>query len=303
MVLDDTLFHRYGAKTHAVFWQHDGSAKGRDGIGRGNCFVVVGLAVTVPLLARAVCLPVLFGLHVPKSGISKPDAARTLVGLLARALPERTIHVVADAAYRGPARRTLPGNTTFTTRPAPSAVLHALPPGPTGRRGHPAWKGPRLGTCTDLAATPPGAHDHGDPLRQDRHRAHRHPHLPVVGLAARTPVTVVPVKDTDPTRPYDIAPVSTDTGIAAETITARYADRWSVDDQGLQDPDRHRRRRQPAPPCGRTQRALRDAGPDHPRPVVRRAWHRRNGPSRRPRPSTLEPQEDPHQHRRTSTAA
>jgi hypothetical protein len=29
MMVDDTLFHRYGAKTHGVFWQHDGSAKGR----------------------------------------------------------------------------------------------------------------------------------------------------------------------------------------------------------------------------------------------------------------------------------
>ena len=82
VVVDDTLFHRYGKATHGVFWQHDGSAKGRDGIGRGNCFVVVGLVVTVPFLARAVCLPVLFRLHIPTSGASKPDAARALVGLL-----------------------------------------------------------------------------------------------------------------------------------------------------------------------------------------------------------------------------
>jgi SRSO17 transposase len=127
VVVDDTLFHRYGKATHGVFWQHDGSAKGRDGIGRGNCFVVVGLVVTVPFLARAVCLPVLFRLHIPTSGASKPDAARALVGLLARAFPERAIHVVADAAYRGPAWRTLPGTTTFTARLAANAVLYALP--------------------------------------------------------------------------------------------------------------------------------------------------------------------------------
>jgi DDE superfamily endonuclease len=92
VVVDDTLFHRYGSKTHGVFWQHDGSAKGRDGIGRGNCFVVVGLIVTVPFMTRPVCLPVLFRLYIPKSGVSKPDAARVLVGLLARAFPERSIH-------------------------------------------------------------------------------------------------------------------------------------------------------------------------------------------------------------------
>lgn len=228
-VVDDTLFHRYGAHTHAVFWQHDGSAKGRDGIGRGNCFVVLGLIVTVPFVTRAICLPILFRLHIPKSGVSKPDAARALVGLLARAFPERRIHVVADAAYRGPAWRRLPHNTTFTTRLAANAVLFALPPGPTGRRGHPAWKGTKLGTCADLAATAAwrttsvtcyGKTDTVDIATRT---------CLWWGSLHRTPVTVVLIKKTDSTRPYDIALVSTDAGATPETITARYADRWSVE--------------------------------------------------------------------------
>jgi hypothetical protein len=205
VVVDDTLFHRYGTKTHGVFWQHDGAAKGRDGIGRGNCFVVVRLIVTVPFLTRPICLPVLFRLHIPKSGVSKPDAARTLVGLLARVFPERTIHVVADAAYRGPAWRTPPGNTTFTTRLASNAVLYALPPAPTGKRGHPAWKGQKLGTCTDLATT----------ARWRTTQVARYGKTATVRITAisclwwgsmhRTPVTVLLVKETDSTRPYDIA--------------------------------------------------------------------------------------------------
>jgi hypothetical protein len=48
-------------------WQHDGSARGRDGIGRGNCFVIAWLVVHVPFLSRAVFLPVLFRLHIPNS--------------------------------------------------------------------------------------------------------------------------------------------------------------------------------------------------------------------------------------------
>jgi SRSO17 transposase len=229
VVVDDTLFHRYGQKTHGVLWQHDGSAKGRDGIGRGNCFVVVGLVITVPFLTRAICLPVLFRLHIPKSGTSKPDAARTLVGLLARAFPERTIDVVADAAYRGQAWRTLPSNTTFTTRLAANAVLYALPPGPTRRRGHPTWKGARLGTCADLAATATWA-----TTSVTRYGKTETVHIATVtclwwGSLHRTPVTVVLVKDTNSTRPYDIALVSTDTGAAPETITSRYADRWSIE--------------------------------------------------------------------------
>jgi SRSO17 transposase len=234
VVVDDTLFHRYGKATHGVFWQHDGSAKGRDGIGRGNCFVAVGLVVTVPFLARAICLPILFRLYIPGSGVSKPDAARALVGLLARAFPERRIHVTADAAYRGPAWRTLPGNTTFTTRLASNAVLHALPPAPTGKRGHPAWKGPRLGTCADLAATAAWR-----TTRVTRYEKTETVHIATVvclwwGSLHRTPVTVVLVRDTDSTLPYDIALVSTDTDADPETIVARYADRWSVE-QSIKD--------------------------------------------------------------------
>lgn len=234
VVVDDTLFHRYGAKTHGVFWQHDGSARGRDGLGRGNCFVVVGLIVTVPFVTRAVCLPVLFRLHIPKSGVSKPDAARALIGLLARAFPERTLHVVADAAYRGPAWRTLPGNTTFTTRLAANAVLYALPPAPTGKRGHPAWKGARLGTCADLAAT---AMWHTTSVT--RYGKTETVHMATVsclwwGSLHRRPVTVVLVKDIGSTRPYDIALVSTDTTASVEPIVSRYADRWSVE-QSIKD--------------------------------------------------------------------
>jgi hypothetical protein len=234
VVVDDTLFHRYGKATHGVFWQHDGSAKGRDGIGRGNCFVVVGLVVTVPFLARAVCLPVLFRLHIPTSGASKPDAARALVGLLARAFPERAIHVVADAAYRGPAWRTLPGTTTFTTRLAANAVLYALPPAPTGKRGHPAWKGPRLGTCADLAAT--AVWRDVSVTRYGKTETVQVATITCLwwGSLHRTPVTVVLVKNTDSTRSYDIALVSTDTNASTETLVSRYADRWSVE-QSIKD--------------------------------------------------------------------
>jgi len=65
LAVDDTLFHRYGRRVFGCCWQHDGSAKGHDGIGRGNCVVIVGLVVTVPFIARSVCLPLLFRLHLP----------------------------------------------------------------------------------------------------------------------------------------------------------------------------------------------------------------------------------------------
>ena len=73
VAVDDTLFHRYGKLVYGAAWQHDGSAKGRDGIGRGNCFVVVGLVVTVPFMGRAVLLPVLFRLYTPRTARPRPN--------------------------------------------------------------------------------------------------------------------------------------------------------------------------------------------------------------------------------------
>jgi hypothetical protein len=62
------------------------------------------------------------------------------------------IHVVADAAYHGPALRDLPGNVTWTCRVPRNAVLYGLAPPRTGRRGRPRTRGDRLGTAGDIAA-------------------------------------------------------------------------------------------------------------------------------------------------------
>src|SRR6266511_3911690 len=108
VAVDDTLFHRYGRKVHGARYQHDGSARGRDGIGRGNCFVIVGVVAAVPFLARQVCLPVLLAPAHPQDG-SVQDRAGPRDGRPPRqALPGRTIHVVATPRQRGPAWRGLP---------------------------------------------------------------------------------------------------------------------------------------------------------------------------------------------------
>ena len=64
----------------------------------------------------------------------------------------RLVHVVADAAYHGPALRTLPENVTWTCRLPRNAVLYDLAPPRTGKRGRPRAKGKRLGTADDIAA-------------------------------------------------------------------------------------------------------------------------------------------------------
>ncbi|WP_189313439.1 transposase [Streptomyces brasiliensis] len=116
VAVDDTLFKRRGKKVFGAAWQHDGAARGPKPVGRGTCFVVVGLVVELPFLARPVCLPVMARLWWPGQEQSKVDIAASMLRFLAACHHGRRIHVVADAAYHGRALRELPATCTFTTR-------------------------------------------------------------------------------------------------------------------------------------------------------------------------------------------
>jgi hypothetical protein len=197
---------------------------------------VAGIVVTVPFLARPVCLPVLFRLHIPKVSASKTEQARALVDLLVAAFADRKIHVVGDAAYRGPVWRQLPDRLTFTTRLAVNAVLYAPEPAATGKRGHPRWRGDRLGTPGELAA---GATWHTTTLVI-------YGKAKTVQLFAcdclwwgslrRRPVMAVlmRLRDSPNAKAYDWALITTDLTATAEQIVARYAARWSIE-QAIKD--------------------------------------------------------------------
>jgi hypothetical protein len=234
VAVDDSLFHRYGRKVFGAAWQHDGSAKGRDGIGRGNCFVIVGLILTVPFMIRQICLPVLFRLHVPKTGQSKTQAARTLVDLLASALPNRRIHLVADALYRGPVWQDLPAIITFTTRLAANAVLYGPEPPRTGGRGHPRWKGDRLGTPGELAAQAAWQSTTVECYGDTESVQITEVDCLWWGSLHRKPVRVVLVRKSDSVKGYDLALVTTDLASTAQEIVARYASRWGIE-QAIKD--------------------------------------------------------------------
>jgi hypothetical protein len=229
VAVDDSPFPRFGKKVFGIKWQHDGSARGRDGLGLGNCFVVAGIVVTVPFMDRHLCLPVLFRLHVPKESESKTVQARELAGLLITALPGRRVHVVGDALYRGSAWRDLPPGATFTTRLASNAVLHESEPPPTGRRGHPRWKGDRIGTPADLAKAVT--------WRKATVRIYDKIEQVYVaetvclwwGSLHRTPVKVVLMRRADSKRPYDWALVTTDTTATGEAVVIRYGARRSIE--------------------------------------------------------------------------
>ena len=118
------------------------------------------------------------------NGPGKVEMAAALVSLLALAFPGRMVHVVADAAYHGPALRTLPGNVTWTCRIPRNAVLYDLAPPRTGRRGRPRTKGDRLGTADDIAAAAAWATVTVTAYGRRAGQARRRGHLPVVRVLA-----------------------------------------------------------------------------------------------------------------------
>ena len=229
VAVDDTLFHRRGRKVHGAAWQHDGSAIGAQKTGFGNNWVVVGLLVPLPFLARPICLPLLARLWRPQEGPSKVELAREMTGVLLAAFPAREFHLVGDAAYHGRALRDLPARCTWTCRMQRNGVFYAPAPPPTGRRGHPAWKGERLGTPGEIAAT----------VDFTARTVERYGRTDTVLIAVveglwygafhRRPVRLLLVRDPDSTKPYDLALVTTDLGTDPAEIVTRYSWRWGVE--------------------------------------------------------------------------
>src|SRR4249920_2694839 len=150
VVIDDTLFKRWGRHVWHAFWTHDGAAQGGKKIARGNRWVVAGIVVRLPLCTAPVCLPVLMRLWAGKGTTTPVELAAQLLGLLAGAFPDRVVHGVGDAAYHGTAL--LAPGATWTTRLPANAALFGPPPARTGRRGRPALKGRKLGRPAALAA-------------------------------------------------------------------------------------------------------------------------------------------------------
>lgn len=164
----------------------------------------------------------------PKVGPTKVETAASMIRLLAVCL-NRPLHVVADAAYHGKALRNLPGGITFTTRLPANAALYDLAPPPTGRRGRPALKGPRLGTPADMAKvlnfTPAQVTRYGraDTVRIAEIRCLWY------GSFHTQIVRVVLLRDDDTDIGYGLALVTTDPATPAAELITRYAWRWAIE--------------------------------------------------------------------------
>ena len=231
VAVDDSVFRRSGRKVHGAGWQHDGSSPAKDKLSYGNCFVVAAILVRLPFCSREIGLPVLARLHLPGKGAgpSKVETAAALVRLLALAFPGRMVHIVADAAYHGPALRTLPENVTWTCRIPRNAVLYDLAPPRTGKRGRPRTKGGRLGTADDIAAAAAWA-----TVTVPAYRREDIKHVAEVtclwyGSWHTRTVRLILVRDRRTASGYDLALVTTDLAATPAALVARYAARWAIE--------------------------------------------------------------------------
>jgi len=155
VVVDETLFKRWGRKVSHAFWTHDGSAQGKNKIARGNRWAVAGIVVRLPFCTAPVCLPVLFRLWAGKGTASSVEMAGDLLTVIKAAFPDRDVHGVGDAAYHG--KPLLVPGTTWTTRLPANAALYDLAPPPTGKRGRRALKAPNSANPRSSRPAPPGS--------------------------------------------------------------------------------------------------------------------------------------------------
>jgi DDE superfamily endonuclease len=239
VAVDDSVFRRSGRTVHGAGWQYDGSSPSQNKLSFGTCFVTCGIVVHLPFCTRPVCLPVLARLILPgkkprarkrkkaapASG-TKVSAATDLVTLLAAAFPGRAIHVVADAAYHGPALKQLPPAVTWTCRLRANAVLYDLvPPRPPRTRGRPRRKGDRLGTPGQLAATTGWLSATIRIYRRDQDMSLADITCLWYGcLDTRTVRVILARSDAGL-----LALVSTDLAADAAALIQRYAARWSIE--------------------------------------------------------------------------
>ena len=121
VVIDDTLFKRWGRHVHGAHWTHDGAAQGGKKIARGNRWVVAGIVVRLPFCTAPVCLPVLMRLWAGKGTTTPVELAAQLLKLLVAEFPGRQVHGVGDAAYHG--KPLLVPGATWTTRACQDVCL------------------------------------------------------------------------------------------------------------------------------------------------------------------------------------
>lgn len=227
---DDTLFHKTGRKINGAGSFRDAvrSTRNRVVYATGLNVVVVTLRVTAPWGGEPLGLPVNCRLF-RKGGPTHNDLAANMVTLLAAWLPGRSFVLCADGAYASLAGRGLP-RTQVCSRMRRDAALYEPAPPPTGRRGRPAKKGPRLPTPEGLAA---GARGWKTVTVDWRGRTVTRKvwSRPVLWYSVCPTAMVLLVVVRDPAGvEHDDYFFTTDLTAAPGCVASLYAGRWSIED-------------------------------------------------------------------------
>jgi hypothetical protein len=159
LVVDDTLLHKRGMKVFGLGWFRDAVASTRKRVATasGNNWVVLGLAVPIPLCpSRVFCIPLAMRLHL--AGEDQPSCAALARQMLDEVLtwfPDRDVLLIADNAYAcEPALAGLPKRVEFVGRMRSDAAIYDPEPlpQPASKAGRKPQKGPRLPSPKDAAA-------------------------------------------------------------------------------------------------------------------------------------------------------
>jgi len=158
LLVDDTLLHKRGKHVYGLGWFRDAvaSTKKRVATASGNNWVVLGLAIPIPLCPeRIVCLPLLARLHLPGKGQpSCPSLAKEMLLTVQGWFPERELILVGDGGYAAAGLlEHLPAGVTFVGRLRGDAAVYDPQPARSkaSKRGPKPTKGPRLPSPKEAA--------------------------------------------------------------------------------------------------------------------------------------------------------
>ncbi|MCG8418192.1 MAG: transposase [Proteobacteria bacterium] len=154
IAVDDTLGRHWGRKIHGASMHRDPllSTRAKTVHRWGHVWVIVAVVLRVPSWDKSFALPVLCRLYraekvCQKRGepfFKKPELAKQLIEVLAKALPRHVIYVLGDNGYtNGSVIKNLPDNAHYLGRGRIDAALYAAPKKPSGR-GRPRIRGKRV---------------------------------------------------------------------------------------------------------------------------------------------------------------
>lgn len=255
VVVDDTLARKTGKNIWGANLHHDPLGWLPNAVAFGHNWVVLAIVIRVPLVERAVAMPVFWRLYRSKkartgktlrgrreaktTGAStakdhrtRPELAVELLHVFRKALGDgRIIHLVGDSAYGGKSiTRHLPEDTVCISRLPMNAALYDLPPARRrSQKGRPRKKGARLPSPEAMANDKKGWRKATLRLYGKNVAVRYKTRIALwYNSAGNLPLRILVVRDPKGRR-RDDAFYSTNPDLSVQAILETYAQRWSLE--------------------------------------------------------------------------